>query len=134
MPRGGRRQGTPGKGYSNRTDLGLQPNMGMNTAATGGMQAPVSHGGTSAPQGQAPAMTGPLVGTDEIPNLSDPSLRPHEPLMAGVPIGDGPGREALGILPPGPADPVRQMLEALSLTYSNPDIVRALAQMDYEGR
>lgn len=128
MPRGGRRQGTPGVGYSNRTDLALDPNMQQNTAATGGMTAPAG-----APA--APAMLpGALIGTDEIPNLSDPSLRPNEPLMAGVNMGPGPGREALGPMPPAPTDPVRQVLQALDLMHPNPDIARALAQMDFEGR
>jgi hypothetical protein len=127
MARGGRRRGTPGKGYSNRTDLSMDPNMARNTAASGGMTAP-------APTGPPAALPGALIGTDEIPNLSAPTLRPDEPVMAGVNLGAGPGREALGPMPPAPADPVRQVLQALDLIYPNPDIARALAQMDYEGR
>jgi hypothetical protein len=39
MPRGGPRQGTPGKGYSNRTDLALNSasQTATNTAASGGV-------------------------------------------------------------------------------------------------
>ena len=44
MPRGGKRQGTPGKGYTNRTDLGqdYMPASGDATPASGGVQAPKS--------------------------------------------------------------------------------------------
>lgn len=128
MPRGGKRQGTPGKGYSNRTDLALDPNMAVNTAATGGMTAP------PAPQQPPAVLPGALVGTDEIPNLSAPTARPGEHVMTGVNYGPGAGSEALGPLPPAPTDPVRQILQALDLNYPNPDIARALAQMEYEGR
>ena len=80
MPRGkgGSRQGTPGKGYSNRTDLTSNYDQGMNTAATGGKSAPA-----------APVTTGPL--PDEIPSLSDPTALPNEPITAGLPIGPGAG-------------------------------------------
>ena len=131
MPRGsragGRREGTPGKAYPNRTDLQAQPNMGMNTAASGGMSASVSHGGTG-------PMQGPMIGADEVPNLSDPTMRPGENVMAGVNLGPGPGREALGPMPPSPADPVRQVLEALMLSSPNPDLARAMQRLELEGR
>jgi hypothetical protein len=79
MPRGGKRQGTPGKGYTNRTDLGMNYDQGQMTAAAGGMQAP-------------PGPTGPAPLTPEdSPMLSDPTQRPDEPITAGLPIGAGPG-------------------------------------------
>lgn len=77
MPRGGKRQGTPGKGYTNRTDLGMNYDQSMNTAATGGM-AP-------------PAMNAPPITPDDSPMLSDPTMRPNEPITAGLPMGAGPG-------------------------------------------
>lgn len=128
MPRGGRRQGTPGKGYSNRTDLTSAPDMSMNTAATGGMTAPAS-----APQQQGPP-PGPVIGADEVPNLSDPTNRPGENVMAGLSLGGGPGPEAVGPMPPSPSDPVRQAVQALMLISPNPDLARILARLDYEGR
>jgi hypothetical protein len=79
-------------------------------------------------------MQGPLIGADEVPNLSDPTMRPDEPIMAGVNIGPGPGRNALGPMPPTPADPVRQVLESLMLISPNPDIARAMQRLDLEGR
>lgn len=87
MPRGGARQGTPGKGYSNRTDLMSStkpPATGeVNPAAAGGMSAPPPQG---APQ-PAPQMPSP----DDSPMLGDPTQYPQEPITSGLPIGAGPG-------------------------------------------
>lgn len=127
MPRGGRRQGTPGKAYANRTDLALDPNMQQNTAATGGMTAP-------APTQGPAVVAGPLVGADAVPNLSDPTMRPNEPVTAGTPYGAGPGTEALPPMPPRPVDPVRQRLQALLLVSPNADLARALDRLNIEGR
>ena len=81
MPRGnghgGVRQGTPGKGYANRTDLAVKPDMSQNTAATGGMEAPVQEQNFPTP--------------DDSPNLTDPTQFPDEPITAGLPMGAGPG-------------------------------------------
>lgn len=78
MPRGrgGQRQGTPGRGYSNRTDLMANYDQSLPTAATGGMEAP--------PQ---PPMQTP----DDTPGLSDPTMYPNEPVTAGLLRGAGPG-------------------------------------------
>jgi hypothetical protein len=80
MPRkrGGAREGTPGKGYSNRTDLGQNYDQSMNTAASGGMAA------TAPPP---PPMQTP----DDTPNLDAPTQYPGEPITAGLPIGAGAG-------------------------------------------
>lgn len=121
MPRGGRRQGTPGKAYSNRTDLAT--NYSPGSAAAGGMEAPAP---------QRPMM--PMIGADEVPNIGDPSSRPMEPVTAGLDVGLGAGTEALGPLPPPPMDPVRQAIQAMMLVSPNPDLARVLARLDYEGR
>lgn len=85
MPRGrgGRRQGTPGKGYSNRTDLQMQPDMAAGTPAAGGIKAPAE---------QTPMLP---VYPEDTPMLTDPTARPQEPLTAGLPMGAGPGPEAM---------------------------------------
>lgn len=91
MPRaGGKRQGTPGKGYANRTDMAADPNMGINTAATGGLQAPAPQLGPTTP---------PMLSRtpEDSPMLTDPTNRPGEPLTAGSDFGPGPDSSALGL-------------------------------------
>jgi hypothetical protein len=122
MPRGGKRQGTPGKAYANRTDLGM--NYMPGDAASGGMAAPTQ---------QQPMMP-PMVTADQVPNIGDPTMRPNEPVTAGIPYGPGAGPEALGPMPPSPADPVRLAVQAMMLTTPNPDLVRLLNRFQYEGR
>lgn len=82
MPRGGKRQGTPGKGYSNRTDMGMSYDMANSqTAATGGMTAP-----------QPPMLD---KYPEDTPGLLDPTARPGEPVTSGLPSGAGPGPEVM---------------------------------------
>ena len=122
MRRGGKRQGTPGKGYANRTDLGVDYAPG--NAAAGGIQAPAQ---------QAPMMSR-RIGADEVPNLGDPTGRAGEPVTAGLPFGAGAGAEAMGPMPPAPGNPMRQVLQAMLLYGANPDVTRLLNRLDYEGR
>lgn len=122
MPRGGKRQGTPGKGYMNRTDLATNYQPG--SAAAGGMQAPV----------QQQQFIPPRIGVDDVPSLMDPTMRPDEPVTAGLNVGAGPGPEALGPMPPAPVDPVRQAIQAMMLVSPNPDLIRVLNRLNYEGR
>lgn len=88
MPRGGRRRGTPGRGYTNRTDLGMdyqeQDAAGLATPAAGGVEAPAMG-----------AMGQPPVFADDLPHLMDPTSRPDEPISDGLPHGMGRGPEAL---------------------------------------
>ena len=84
MPRGGKREGTPGKGYANRTDLGMKMDESKDTAAAGGMTAPAG----STPM-QLP------IYPDQTPNLSDPTQRMNEPVTTGLPTGAGAGPEAM---------------------------------------
>ena len=83
MPRGGKRQGTPGKAYVNRTDMGKNYNMADGSPATGGI----------APPNEAPP-TLPIY-PDQTPGLSDPTQRPSEPITDGLAMGAGRGPEAL---------------------------------------
>lgn len=122
MPRGGNRQGTQGKGYSNRTDL-AQDYAPNGNPATGGTQAPV----------EQRAFIGPAIGADQVPNIYDPSPN-QEPVTAGLDVGLGRGSEAIGPLPPNPTDPIRQAIQAMMLVAPNPDLVRVLNRLDYEGR
>lgn len=106
MPRGGKRQGTPGKGYANRTDLQMQPDMSENTAATGGMEAPAGPPMLS----QTP---------DDSPNLSDPTQYPEEPITSGLPIGPGPGPQRDTRMEE--TKNLRKYLPLLELYLDNPD-------------
>lgn len=106
MPRGGKRTGTPGKAYQNRSDLGVNyaSQQGTTTAAAGGVQAP------PAPPAEQPGMPAPgadFPTPDDSPNLLDPTQRPDEPVTAGMAHGAGPGPEALGL------DPRRQDVEVM---------------------
>lgn len=81
MPRkrGGARQGTPGKAYSNRTDLMSNYDQQAASPAAGGIQAPPM----------------PMQRPDDTPNLSDPTQFPDEPITSGLRVGpgDGPQRD-----------------------------------------
>lgn len=123
MPRGGKRTGTQGKAYVNRTDLAQ--NYGPNgSPATGGQTAPAE---------QKPLM-GPLIGADQVPNIGDPTAYPERPVTSGLSVGPGAGPESIGPLPPDPMDPVRASIEALLIMYPNPDLIRVLNRLNFEGR
>lgn len=124
MPRGrgGARQGTPGKAYSNRTDMMNKYDMEKGSPATGGMEAPSD--------------AKPYVGMspDDIPSITTPTQRPGEPVTSGLSTGAGPGREALTGF-----DPRAQETRAISQKYGSlldilandpetPDSVRMLAR------
>lgn len=110
MPRGGKRQGTPGKGYANRTDLGLQPDMAKDTAASGGM---------TAPQGAQPLPVYP----EDTPMLTDPTNRPMEAISAGLMSGEGPGPEAMTNFDPRMAETaaLKKWLPILNPLADDPD-------------
>lgn len=121
MPRGGKRQGTPGVAYPNRTDL--QTDM-----------APDTTGSTARGGMPLPSLVPPLIGAEEVPDLADPTMRPGEPVTAGLSTGAGPGPEAIGMLPPNPVDPVRLAVEGMMLASPNPDLQRVLAMLEATGR
>lgn len=79
MPRGGKRQGVPGKGYGNRTDMLTNYDQGKDTAAAGGMEAPTQE------------MAPPPVTPDDIPNLDTPTAYPERPVTTGLMRGPGEG-------------------------------------------
>lgn len=120
MPRGGKRQGTPGKAYTNRTDMGMDYNMEAGSPAAGGITAP-----RDASPMQLP------VYPDQIPSLSTPTMRPNEPVTDGLQTGMGRGPEALTGY-----DPRRQetqqlkrwlpLLEPLANEPETPDTVKML--------
>lgn len=120
MPRGGRRQGMPGKAYTNRTDMMTNYDMKAGSPAAGGVEAP------PAPQmGPSP---------DDLPSLTTPTQRPGEPITAGLGIGPGPGREALTGFDPRVQETQMlaqrwgPMMDILANDPETPDSVRMLAR------
>jgi hypothetical protein len=100
LPRGGRRSGSPGATYTNRSDLNAQP---VRTA-------PGQPYGQAVAQQRAqqaiplpatpPVQASPAPAVPPDPGmLHAPSARPGEPVTAGLPVGAGPGPEALGTIP-----------------------------------
>lgn len=87
MPRkgpGGIRTGTPGKAYSNRTDMNQNQGSTQPIAA-----APNQPYGAASAQ-KAAQQTIPLpVAAAPIKPFSRPTERPNEPITTGLPIGEG---------------------------------------------
>lgn len=133
MPRngkGGARQGAPGQAYGNRTDLNNRMPVEVAQNQTYGKaaeqraaQGAVPMGSTpvaatpqapQAPQsetimGNMPQRQAPVVAPGTSPFL-DATNRPSEPITAGLPIGPGPGPEALG----RPQNAISQALGSLA--------------------
>ena len=124
MARGGRRQGTPGVSYTNRTDLNVAhaPQQGTVTAASAGVVAPRP----AMPAQQAPTPVGP----DQVPRLDDPSMRPNEPLTTGLDIGPGADSRAIG---PLPTNPELVNIQAAYMRSPTPELRRALAHLTAQG-
>lgn len=128
--RGGPRTGTPGVAYSNRTDLN-QPNRLPPTAATG---QPYGQAKAQLDAQQAiPLQSGPSLPTPppaaapdvpyQLPQAGDflrPTERPDEPVTAGVPVGPGPGPEALSIRDDQGLTDILGYLPALEILASQP--------------
>jgi hypothetical protein len=81
MPRGGRRSGTQGKAYTNRSDLTQAPR-----AATG--QEYGKAGAQIQAQKAAPL---PQIAPPPLVPINAETTMPGEPVTAGLPIGSGPG-------------------------------------------
>lgn len=96
MARGGRRKGTPGQAYPNRTDL-AGPAKPMVVPGQGyGEQGKQVAAQKALPMG-TPTVPKAMPTPDDVPSLlGGVSVRPNEPLTAGLPSGAGPGPEAIG--------------------------------------
>lgn len=102
MARGGRRAGRPGAAYSNRTDL-HQPlpvaaPTGLPYGARGELiaaQRQVPMAPAPSPAGGSPQPPAPVPPGHPSIALGRPTERPQEPITAGIPLGPGPGPEAL---------------------------------------
>ncbi len=129
MARGGRRAGNKGTSYPNRTDLqGAQLPVSAPTGLPYGDRAKLIAAQRAVPMGSAPPAApspaggggsspppaapspGPAPGT--LP-FTGPTQRPAEPVTAGLPLGPGPGPEALTMNQANPNDPLMMAVAAL---------------------
>lgn len=140
--RGGKRTGTPGTAYSNRSDLtqaataapGQEygqaaaqlraqqslplPKQGMPAASAAAPPAPAS---PATPGGPPPGSLGPL---------DAPTARPNEPITTGLSSGPGPGPEALGPGAPTDPNPTVAMLKGILARYPNPDLQALITEAE----
>lgn len=128
MPRGGRgqhggpRQGVSGRNYPNRTDIQLAPKKLPIEAAPG--QPYGTRKAQEDAQRAVPIAT-PAVLPGSLPPLDADTARPEEPVTAGLPIGPGPGPEAMmrpagdgasylrGLYGAFPSEGLRELLEEI---------------------
>jgi hypothetical protein len=76
--------------------------------------------GSPQPTSQVPAGLQP----GQIPSLTEGTARPDEPITSGLPIGPGPGPEAVGMFPQAPTEV--SVLRALYQQTRNRDIRKLL--------
>lgn len=146
MPRGGRRTGTPGKAYGNRSDLNVpaavasgqqygkraeqvaaQRAVPMARPATDAV--PTAPPRVAAPASQAPsAPQGPMPG--QLVPLDAPSQRPGEPVTAGLPVGPGAGAEANPFRGVGTEDDAIMALRAAYSAYPSEALRAILERID----
>jgi len=153
VARGGRRAGTRGASYSNRSDLRAALPLNAPTGLPYGDRqklisaqraipmAPAPSGVPSGPPAQQPvgvpspstgAPTGPPPGAQP---LLRPTERPNEPVSAGLPIGPGAGPEALGPLSQGAqGSTVAGLLQSLAASPNATPEVRQLASYAQSGK
>jgi hypothetical protein len=121
VARGGRRAGTPGTTYTNRTDLNTnrQPVQVATNQPYGvaGQQAAAQRA-VPLPE-QAPVPSGPF---------DRPTDRPHEPVTAGIDLG--PGQDSSALNPAQIDDDFASQLRAVYQVYPNNDLLRLIEEMD----
>lgn len=132
--RGGARVGAPGEAYANRSDLNMAttpaaaPAEGRDFgAATADLSSQAAVPMGPPPEGSSPAAPlspgapGPLPG--ELTPLDAPTMRPDEPITAGVDIGPGPGSS---ILMTAPVNRGREVLTRAAEETQDPYIAEIL--------
>lgn len=134
-PRGGARNGTPGKAYPNRSDLTPTAAPGQTYGQAGAQlraQQAMPMGAQPGPSGPPPAPSaGPPVAPGSLGAFDGPTQRPNEPVTAGADAGPGPGSEILGLPNPNaaPRDPVgasiAELYHSLISLQDKPSLVEA---------
>jgi hypothetical protein len=123
VPRGGRRTGTPGTAYSNRTDLQQPVRTAPSQAYGEAKQSADAQRALPLPQ-TAPvvSMGAPPPEPGSLGAFDRPSDRPGEPITSGLPMGAGPGPNAMS-----PAvDPTLDTLRAAYLAFPSPALGEAI--------
>lgn len=134
--RGGRRVGTPGKAYPQRTDMNAVRTLPA-VAPTGlpyGEHKQLVDAQRAVPLPAAPPATaGPAVASPvpttpgSLPPFDRPTERPDEPVTAGLAVGPGPGPEVLNLgMRPG-GQTMADLLEQVASASGSTDLAR-LAQ------
>lgn len=133
-PRGGSRQGKPGKAYPSRTDLSApKPEAGINRPAPGQQYGAATQQAAAMKAVPVQAPKGPdmatldaqaMNGWEPVPGSPTETTRPDEPVTAGLATGPGPGPEVLPQIGPPPNPDTQKMIRQLPLLQilaSNPD-------------
>lgn len=130
MARGGARAGAPGKSYSNRSDLNQAVKVapgepyGQRQQLEQAQQAVPLPNNTNTPAApQAPPQGGPMPALPGAQPFTRPTERPNEPVTAGLPVGAGPGPEALSTSAP---DTIGAQLVAMYRQNPNNDLLRLI--------
>lgn len=131
MPPGGPRSGVPGAQYANRSDLQNGPRTAgqEDTYGDGTRRAAVKAAPDSPPMGNL--LRGGGIPPGKLTPLDAPTMRPHEPVTAGVPAGAGAGPE---VMQQGPTVD-QQLWELRSLAARFPeytDLARVLGDIEAE--
>lgn len=127
MPRGGRRAGTPGKNYGQRSDLNQ-------VRKPSGPPAPPAPNLTQQPgpaQPAQPTMSGAPAAGPPIPQPGTlgslgPTLRPGEPITHGLSTGPGAGPEIFQQFQPDPLVQAKVLLSSIPAVHQTPAL-RALS-------
>lgn len=122
MPRTGKGQVAPGETYGDRQQLEQTMDAAPMAAAPpvddGHLHQRAVEGAT---QMAPPSPEGGL--------LKQPSSRPQEPITAGMPIGAGPGQEALGVTATPQTERLRNQLQMAAEITGNPRIAMMAQRM-----
>lgn len=143
MARGGRRSGAPGARYNNRSDMQFGPRQLPATAAPGQTYGDAKQqldAQRAVPMATGPALPTPspaqsadpggLTSPVQVTPLHAPTQNPDEHVLAGAPLGPGPGPEALAVNTQPDEDLARlgTYLPVLELAASQPNSSAALRQ------
>jgi hypothetical protein len=144
VPRGGKRYGTPGTAYSNRTDLqavrtapsrqygqraGQERSQRALPLAGATSPGPTAPAAVPARPGALPGPPMPLPGQG-MPRLDDPTGRPAEPVTAGMELGAGAGPEANPFSTVGSPDDAALALRAAYAAYPSRELHMILKRID----